>query len=94
VAPVVTLEGGGGRHCSQEVPSRVGLVAHLHDQLVGAGHQREAVGVVERLRDVLAEGVAGPPGGDAPAAAVVGVGPQQVTHGTLKRRKRSGHVYQ
>ena len=57
--------------------------SYLHDQLMGAGHQREAVGVVEGLRDVLSEGVAGAPGGDAPTAAVIRVRPQQVTHGTL-----------
>lgn len=61
---------------------------YLHNQLVGTGHKREAVGVVEGLRDVLAEGVAGATGRDAPAAAVIGVGPQQVTHGTLRRKTR------
>lgn len=35
---------------------------YLHNQLVGTGHKREAVGVVESLRDVLAEGVAGASG--------------------------------
>lgn len=58
---------------------------YLHDQLVGAGHQCEAVGVVKGLRDVLAERVAGPSGGDAPAAAVVRVRPQQVAHGPLRK---------
>lgn len=61
---------------------------YLHNQLVGTGHKREAVGVIEGLRDVLAEGVAGATGRDAPAAAVVGVRPQQVTHGTLRRKTR------
>lgn len=61
--------------------------AYLHDQLMGAGHQREAVGVVEGFRDVLSEGVAGAAGGDAPPAAVVGVGPQQVTHRALGDRE-------
>lgn len=49
---------------------------YLHDQLMGAGHQREAVGVVEGFRDVLTEGVAGASGGDAPPTAVVRVRPQ------------------
>lgn len=59
-------------------------VPHLHDQLMGAGHQSEAVGVVEGFRDVLSEGVAGTSGGNAPPTAVIGVRPQQVTHGALK----------
>lgn len=46
---------------------------YLHDQLVGTGHQGEAVGVVESLRDVLAKSVAGASRGDAPAATVVRV---------------------
>lgn len=55
---------------------------------MGTGHKREAVGVIEGLRDVLAEGVASASGRDAPAAAVVGIRPQQVTHGTLWRKTR------
>lgn len=61
---------------------------YLHNQLVGPGHQSEAVGVVESLRDVLAESVAGASRGDAPATTVVRVWPQQVTHGTLRKKKR------
>lgn len=64
--------------------------AYLHNQLVGAGHQGEAVGVVEGLRDVLAECVACPSGRDAPTAAVVRVRPQQVAHGALQRGEREG----
>lgn len=56
---------------------------YLHDQLMGAGHQGEAVGVVEGFRDVLSKGVASTSGGDAPPTAVIGVRPQQVTHGAL-----------
>lgn len=85
VAPVVALNG----QTHQSVCVRRGRAAsglpYLHDQLVGSGHQREAVGVVEGLRDVLAKRVAGPPGGDAPAAAVIRVRPQQVAHGALQR---------
>ena len=49
-----------------------------------ARDERESVGVVERLRDVLAKRVASPARGNAPAAPVVGVRPQQVTHGALR----------
>ena len=63
-------------------------VVSLHDELVGPGDEREPVGVVERLADVLAEGVAGAAGRDAPATAVVGVGPQEVAHRALGRTER------
>ena len=39
--------------------------------------------MVECLGDVLTEGVSRTPGGDAPAAPVVRVGPEQVAHRTL-----------
>ena len=60
-------------------------VVSFHYQLVSPGHQSQAVGVVESLRDVLAEGVSRPPGRDAPASSVIRVGPEEVTHGTLVR---------
>ena len=59
-------------------------IVPLHDELMRPRHEREPVGVVERLGDVLTEGVAGATGGYAPAASVVGIGPQKVAHGTLK----------
>lgn len=59
------------------------FVCYLHDQLMGTGHQGEAIGVVEGFRDVLSKGVASPSGRDAPPTTVVRVRPQQVTHGTL-----------
>lgn len=74
----------GGAEDSHHV-HRVRPVVAVHHQLVRAGHQAEAVAVVEHLRDVAAEGVAGASGGDAPAAPLVGVGPQQVAHGALVR---------
>lgn len=43
----------------------------------------KTVVVVESFRDVLAKSVAGTSGGDAPATAVVGVGPEQVAHGAF-----------
>lgn len=52
---------------------------------MGARNERETVVVVERLRDVLAERVSGTSGRNSPAAPVVGVGPEQVAHGTLVR---------
>ncbi len=57
----------------------------LHDKLVRARYQVEAVGVIELLADVLPEGVACAARRDAPAAAVVWVRPQQIAHGPLVR---------
>jgi hypothetical protein len=47
--------------------------------------QLQVVGVVELLRDVLAEGVASATRGDAPAAAVIRVGPQQVADRSISK---------
>lgn len=60
-------------------------VVALHDELMCTCDEGQAVVVVERLGNVLAERVSGTTGGDAPAATVVGVGPQEITHGTLVR---------
>ena len=60
-------------------------VVSFHDELVSSRDQRESVRVVEGLRDVLAEGVAGTARGNAPATPVVRVGPEEVTHWTLVR---------
>lgn len=51
---------------------------------MGAGHQGQAVGVVEGFRDVLSKSVASASGRDAPPTAVIGVRPQQVAHGALR----------
>lgn len=50
---------------------------------MGSGNKGQAVVVVEGLGNILAKGVAGATGRDTPAAAIVGVGPQQVAHGAL-----------
>lgn len=63
---------------------------YLHDQLMGAGHQSEAVGVVEGFGDVLTEGVPSTSGRDAPPTAVIGVRPQQVAHWALRERDGGG----
>ena len=56
---------------------------HLHHKLMSPGHESQAIGVVKGLRNVLSERVTRSTRTDAPAAAVVRVGPQQVAHGTL-----------
>lgn len=70
--------GEDGDHISVLRPAEA-----LHDELVRASNQGQAVVVVEGLGDILAKGVAGTTGGDSPAAAVVGVGPEQVAHWAL-----------
>lgn len=45
-------------------------IVALHDELVGAGDQRQPVAVVERLGDVLSERVACAARGYAPSASV------------------------
>mmetsp|Transcript_99434 Transcript_99434/g.256998 ORF Transcript_99434/g.256998 Transcript_99434/m.256998 type:complete len:343 (+) Transcript_99434:194-1222(+) len=65
-----------------DVPVMAPVVA-LHHKLVRTSDQLQAIRVVELFRDVLAEGVACAARRDAPAAAVVGVGPEQVAHGPL-----------
>lgn len=56
---------------------------YLHDQLMSAGHQGEAIGVVEGFRDVLSEGVSGTSRRDPPPTTIIGVRPQQVAHWAL-----------
>lgn len=48
-------------------------------------HKRETVVVVECLTDVLSEGVSCTSRRDTPSAAVIRVGPQQITHWTFVR---------
>jgi len=58
-------------------------IVSIHDELMSAGHKSQAIAVVERLRDILTERVAGTSGRDAPSAAVIGIGPEEIAHGTL-----------
>ena len=52
----------------------------LHDELMRARHECQAVVVVERFRDVLTKRVPCSARRDPPSAPVVRVGPQQVAH--------------
>lgn len=51
------------------------IIANLHDELMSARDERQVVRVVESLRNVLAESITGATRRDAPAGAIVGVGP-------------------
>ena len=57
----------------------------LHDELVRTGDECQPVVVIERLRDVLPEGVSCPSRRNAPSAAIVRVRPKEVTHGPFVR---------
>lgn len=50
---------------------------------MGSRDECEAVGVIERLGNVVTECVAGAARRNAPAVAIVRVGPEQVAHGTF-----------
>lgn len=60
-------------------------VVAVHDELMGSGDELQVVRMVELLRDVLAERVAGTTRRDTPAASVIGVGPEEIADGTLVR---------
>lgn len=61
----------------------VAPVVAFHDELMRARDESEAVGAVELLRHVLTERVTGSTGGDTPSTAIIGIGPEQVAHGSL-----------
>jgi len=61
---------------------------YRHDELVGPCHCLKAIFLNKLIRDVLPERVACASRRDAPACAVVGVGPEQVAHGALM-----GHLH-
>ena len=63
----------------------MGPVVAAHDKLMSTRYQFESICMVELLRDVLTERVASTSGRDAPAAAVIGVGPQEIANGSLMR---------
>lgn len=46
-------------------------------------NERQTVVVIESLRNILAERIAGTTGRYPPAAAVIGVGPEQIAHGSF-----------
>lgn len=78
IATAVTVVGRreDGHHIVIVTP-----VEPFHDQLMSACHQREAIGVIERFRDVVTECVASTTRRYAPATAIIRVGPEEVAHG-------------
>mmetsp|Transcript_96302 Transcript_96302/g.171084 ORF Transcript_96302/g.171084 Transcript_96302/m.171084 type:complete len:257 (+) Transcript_96302:63-833(+) len=69
---------GRGEDC-HHIPVVAPIVA-LHDKLMSACNELEAIGMIELLRNVLSEGVACTAWRNSPAASVVRIGPQKVTH--------------
>ena len=74
----------GGGEDSDNVTLMSPVVA-VHDELMGTGNPGQVIGVVELLRNVLAERVAGTTGGDAPTTSVIGVGPEEIADRALMR---------
>ena len=74
----IVWSGEDGHH----VPILAPIVS-LHDKLMCARHQCEAIVVVECLGDILTESISCATRADAPSAAIVGVRPQQIAHGTF-----------
>jgi hypothetical protein len=58
---------------------------------MGARNEGQTVVVIELLRNVLAEGVTGTAGTDAPAATVVGIGPQKIAEREGKEEEKETH---
>mmetsp|Transcript_48227 Transcript_48227/g.114762 ORF Transcript_48227/g.114762 Transcript_48227/m.114762 type:complete len:205 (+) Transcript_48227:163-777(+) len=67
-----------GRREEGQDPVCVLPLEPLHDELMGAHDELQRVVVVERLRDVLTEGVSGAARRDAPPVPIVRVRPHQV----------------
>jgi len=70
------------REDSHNVPVLRPVVA-LHNQLVSAGNQRQAVVVVECLRNILSERVPRTSRRYAPTTPVIWVRPEKITHGAF-----------
>ena len=60
-------------------------IVAVHHELVGSGHETEAVAVIELTGNVLTKGKARAAGRNAPAGPIVRVTPQQIAHGALVR---------
>jgi len=60
-------------------------VVAFHHELMRAGDELQVIRVVKRFTNVLAERVAGTSRRYAPAATIVRIGPQQITHGPFVR---------
>ena len=64
---------------------QVGQYHTFHDELMSPCDERQAVVVVESLRNVLAECVASATGRYSPPTAVVRIRPEEIAHGSFMR---------
>lgn len=64
---------------------QVGQYHTFHDELMSPRDERQAVVVIERLRDVLAKCVASATGRYTPPTAVVRIRPEEITHRSFMR---------
>ena len=82
VATAITVV--GGTEDGDHIPL-VGPVVTFHHKLMCPADQSQSVGVIEVLRNVLPKGVPCPSGTDAPPTPVIGIRPEEVTHGSFVR---------
>ena len=61
------------------------IVRYIHDKLVSPRNERQAVVVVKRAGNVLSESIPSATWRNTPAHAIVGIGPQEVTHRAFVR---------
>lgn len=72
------------RENSDNIPILTPIVS-FHHQLMSSRHQSQAVILVKRLRDILAERVTRSSRGDSPSAAIIRIRPQQIAHRAFVR---------
>lgn len=60
-------------------------IVTLHNKLVRPCHQRQSVVMIERLRNILPEGVPSASGRYSPATPVIWIRPQEIAHGPFVR---------
>ena len=82
IAASVAIIGRGPdrQHGLVEVP-----LVPFHDELMGSTDHVDVVGGVELRHDVAAEQISGAARRHAPALRVLGIGPEQVAHGSVVR---------
>lgn len=66
-------------------PSRIRIQHTFHNELMGPCNEREAVVVIESLRDILSKCVASATRRDTPATTVIRIGPEEITHRSFVR---------
>lgn len=60
---------------------------YFHNQLMSARNQRQSIRMIKSFRYILSKRITSTTRRYSPTAAIVGVRPKQVAHGTLKETK-------